>query len=120
MTQLITQFIIIWEKNANMLSVQANEIDKYFNIIQKLRRNTRLETPDKLTFIELIELMADTIYFLENCPDKYGIDYYQQTKKYQETELNVCSSLLVDLQSQICYDVENNYDIAFAKSCEHI
>jgi hypothetical protein len=61
-------------------------------------------------------MMADTIYTINNCADKYkpkyGTTYYQQTKTYEEPELNCCSNLLNNLESELCWDLENEYDIA--------
>ena len=63
--------------------------------------------------------MAETIYGINNCADKYetkyGTTYYQQTKIYDEPELNCCSNLLNNLESEICWDLENEYDIEFTK-----
>ena len=98
MTELVQEFINIWINNCNMLSVQPNEFDKFIKIIDKLRKKNKLEIEEKKTFIELIELMADTIYTINNYADKYeskyGTNYYQQSKKYEESELNCCSNLL--------------------------
>ena len=120
MAELIEEFIIIWNNNSNMLSIQANDFDKFIIIINKLRQKNKLEIQDKKIFIELIELMADTIYTINNCADKYeskyGTTYYQQTKKYEEPELNCCSNLINYLESELCWDLENEYDIAFIKS----
>jgi hypothetical protein len=120
MTELITEFINIWRDNCNMLSIQPYEFEKFVNIINKLRNASRLEIQDKNTFIELIELMAETIYTINNCADKYepkyGTTYYQQTKIYDEPELNCCSNLLNNLETEICYDLENEYDIAYTKT----
>ena len=120
MAELIEEFIIIWNNNSNMLSIQANDFDKFIIIINKLRQKNKLEIQDKKIFIELIELMADTIYTINNCADKYeskyGTTYYQQTKKYEEPELKCCSNLINYLESELCWDLENEYDIAFTKS----
>jgi hypothetical protein len=120
MAELIEEFIIIWNNNSNMLSIQANDFDKFIIIINKLRQKNKLEIQEKKIFIELIELMADTIYTINNCADKYeskyGTTYYQQTKKYEEPELNCCSNLINYLESELCWDLENEYDIAFTKS----
>lgn len=120
MAELIEEFIIIWNNNSNMLSIQANDFDKFIIIINKLRQKNKLEIQGKKIFIELIELMADTIYTINNCADKYeskyGTTYYQQTKKYEEPELNCCSNLINYLESELCWDLENEYDIAFTKS----
>ena len=60
--------------------------------------------------------MADTIYAINNCANKYGTtSYYQQTKMYDEPELNCCSNLLNNLESEIYWDLEDEYDIAFTK-----
>lgn len=49
--------------------------------------------------------MADTIYTINDCADKYeskyGTNYYQQSKKYEEPELNCCSNLLNYLETEI-------------------
>ena len=99
MAELIEEILIIWNNYNNMLSIQANDFDK---------------------FIELIELMADTIYTINNCADKYGTTYYQQTKKYEEPELNCCSNLINYLESELYWDLENEYDNAFTKSLQII
>jgi hypothetical protein len=57
--------------------------------------------------------MADTIYTINNCADKYkskyGTTYYQQTQSYEEPELNCCSNILNNLERHM----EDAYDIAF-------
>ena len=120
MTELVEEFINIWNNYCNMLSIQVYEFDQFIKIIDKLREKTKLETQEKKIFIELIELMADTIYTINNCADKYeskyGTTYYQQTKKYEEPELNCCSNLLNNLDTEICWDLENEYDQAIHKN----
>ena len=114
MTELVEEFITIW--NNNMLFIQAHDFDKFTIIINKLKKKSKLEIQEKKIFIELIELMADTIYTINNCADKYGTTYYQQTKKYEESELNCCSNLLNYLESELYWNLEDEYDIAFTKS----
>ena len=120
MTELIEEFITIWDNYSNMLSIQANDFGKFIIIINKLRQKSKLEIQEKQIFIELIELIADTIYTINNCADKYeskyGATYYQQTKKYEEPELNCCSNLINYLESELFWDLENEYDIEFTKS----
>ena len=122
MTELTDDFINIWNNNCNMLSIQEYEFDKFIKIINKLKKKVKLEIQEKQTFIKLIELMAETIYKINNCGDKYeskyGTTYYQQSKEYEEPELNCCSNLLNNLESEIYWDLENEYDIAFTKSLE--
>jgi len=64
--------------------------------------------------------MAELIYTINNCADKYETKYkttyYQQTKIYDEPELNCCSNLLNNLESEICWDLGNKYDIAFTNN----
>jgi hypothetical protein len=119
MTEFVEEFINIWNNNANMLSIQPYEFDNFVNIINKLRKKSRLDIQEKKIFIELIEIMAETIYEINNCDDKYetkyGTTYYQQTKIYDEPELNCCSKLLNNLESEICWELENEYDIEFTK-----
>jgi len=116
-TELIEEFINIWINNYNMISnIQPYDFNKFIKIIDKLRKKSKLEIEEKITFIELIELMADTIYTINNCADKYGTTYYQQTKKYEESELNCCSNLLNYLESELYWNLEDEYDIAFTKS----
>ena len=45
--------------------------------------------------------MADTIYTINNYADKYGTTDYQKTKIYDELELNCCSNLLHNLESEM-------------------
>ena len=121
MTELIEEFITIWITYCNMLSnKESYEFDKFIIIINKLIQKSKLEIQEKKIFIELIEIMADTIYTINNCADKYeskyGTTYYQQTKKYEEPELNCCSNLLNYLETDLYWDQENEYDIAFTKS----
>lgn len=120
MAEFIDEFLIIWDNNLNMLSVQPNDFDKFMTIINKLRQKIELEIKEKQIFIELLEIMADTIYVINNCADKYeskyGTTYYQQTKEYEEPELNYCSNLLNYLESELDRNLENEYDIAFTKS----
>ena len=115
--KVIEEFITIWNTYCHLLSVQS---DKFVLIIHKLKQNSTLETQEKKILIELIELMADTIYTIKNCVDKYeskhGANYYRQTKKYDEPELNCCSNLLNSLESDLFWDREDAYDIAFAKA----
>jgi len=119
MTELIEEFINIWNDNCNMLSIQLYEFDKFENVINNLIKKSRLDIQEKKIFIELIEIMAETIYTINNCANKYetkyGTNYYQQTKIYDEPELNCCSNLLNNLESEIECDLENEYDIAFEK-----
>ena len=122
MTELVEEFINIWKNNCNMLSVQDYEFEIFIKIIIKLKEKSKLEIKEKKIFIELVELMADTIYKINNCADKYeskyGTNYYQQSKKYEEPELNCCSNLLNYLESEMCRNLENEYDIAFTKTLE--
>lgn len=117
--QSIKEFLTIWN-NYYMLSIPSYEFDNFIIIIEKLRQKSKLEIQEKKKFVELIELIADTIYDINNCADKYeskyGTNYYQQTKKYEEPELNCCSHLINYLESEIERDLENEYDIAFTKS----
>ena len=106
------EFITIWNTYCHSLSVQS---DKFVLIINKLIQKSKLSIQEKKIFIELIELMADTIYTIKNCADKYGTTYYQQTKKYEEPELNCCSNLLNFLESDLFWDREDEYDISFTK-----
>ena len=117
-TELIEEFINIWINNCNILSIQPPEFDKFIKIINKLRKKSKLEIEEKKTFIELIELMADTVYTINNCADKYGTNYYQQSKKYEEPELNCCSNLLNNLESEIYWDLENKYDLELTKTLD--
>ena len=118
MTELVEEFITIL--NNNMLSIQAHDYDKFTIIINKLKKKSKLEIQEKKIFIELIELIADTIYIINNCADKYeskyGTNYYQQSKKYEESELNCCSNLLNYLE--MYWDLENKYDLAFTKTLD--
>lgn len=111
MTELVEEFINIWNDNFNMLSIQPNELDPFIKIIDKLRKNIKLEIKEQKTFIQLIELMAETIYTINDCADKYeskyGTNYYQQSKKYEEPELNCCSNLLNYLETEIYGDLED-------------
>ena len=95
--QSIKDFLTIWN-NYYMLSIPSYEFDNFIIIIEKLRQKSKLEIQEKKKFVELIELIADTIYDINNCADKYeskyGTNYYQQTKKYEEPELNCCSYLI--------------------------
>ncbi len=115
MTEFIDEFINIWNNNCNMLSIQSCEFDKFVNFINNLRKKSRLDIQEKKIFIELIETMAETIYTINKYADKYGTTYYQQTKIYDEFELNCCSNLINYLESEISWDLENTYDIAFTK-----
>lgn len=124
MSELLEEFIILWNNYNDMLSIHANDFDKFIIIINKLKQKSKLEIKEKQTLIELIELMADTIYTNNNCAYKYksihGTTHYQQTKKYEEHELNCCSNLINYLESELCWDFENEYDIAFTKSLQNI
>ena len=113
--ELIEEFINIWNDNSNMLPIQMHEFDKFENVINKLRKKSTLDIQQKKIFIELIEIMAKTIYTINNCADKYGNTYYQVTKIYDEPELNCCSNLINNLESEIYRDLEDEYDIAFTK-----
>lgn len=77
-----------------------------------IRQKKQIRMSRKKIFIELIEIMADTIYVINNCADKYeskyGTTYYQQTKKYKEPELECCSNLK--------HCLENDCDGAFTNS----
>lgn len=128
----IKEFIIIWNKYYNVLPINVFEFDKYVKIINKLRNRCVLEFKNKITYIELIdiiditifreliEVMADAIYTVENCSDKYSniyeMNYYQQTKIYDELELNCCSHLLNYLEQEAELYQINEYDKAFEKN----
>ena len=107
-------------------SFQTNDYDKFVDVIHKLRNKSSLDIQEKKIFIELIEQIADTIYTVNNCSDKYaakyGTNYYQQTKIYDEPELNCCSNLLNSLEAEAEEVWENAYDIAvtneYVKSLE--
>lgn len=114
MTEFIEEFIIIWNNYNNVISIQPNEFDKFIKIINKLRQKSKLEIQEKYIFIELIEIMADTIY--NDYVNKYDSTYYQQTKKYEEPELNCCSELLNYLETEVCRDLENEYDNCLHKN----
>jgi hypothetical protein len=107
MKELMKEFITIWNKYLNILSLNCYEFDKYVNIINKIINECELELEikDIKIFIELIEIMGDSIYILNNCPDKYeskyGITYYDKTKIYEEQELNCCSRLINYLEEDI-------------------
>ena len=120
MTELIEEFLRIWNNYFSIISIQPYEFDKFMIIIKKLRQKSKLEIQEKNIFIELIEIMGDTIYTINNCADKYeskyGTTYYQQTKKYEEPELNCCSNLLNYLETDLHRDMEDKYDIAFTTS----
>lgn len=63
--------------------------------------------------------MTDAIFTINNYSNKYeskySTTYFQQTKKYDESELNCCSDLLNYLENYLCYIEENEYDIVFTK-----
>ena len=115
----VEEFLNIWINNSNKL--QPNEFDKFINIIYKLRNKSnllyhrakhpknnhlrRLDIEELHTFYELIELIAQTIY-----RNKYGNNNYQQSKKYEELELelNCCSYLQNIVVSEINWDIESS------------
>lgn len=117
MEELAEEFINIWNKNFNILSVNEYEFDKYVNVINKLRKKCKLEIEDKKVFIDLVEYMADSFYIV-NCADKYenkykeNENYYRQSEKYEESELNCCSNILNHLQSEILWNLENDFQNA--------
>jgi hypothetical protein len=115
MEEFIEEFLIIWNNNVNLIS----EHDKFLLIIDKLSQKSILEIQDKKLFIALLELMADTIYEVNHYADKYEGTYYQQTTKYEESELNCCSNLINYLESELERDLENEYDIAYTKSLQN-
>jgi len=43
MTELIEEFINIWNDNCNMLSILPNDFDKFINVINKLRKKSGLD-----------------------------------------------------------------------------
>ncbi len=120
MEELIKEFLTIWDTYFNMISIQPNDFKKFIMFVIKLRQKSKLEIQEKKIFIELIELVADTVYTINNCADKYeskyGTTYYQQTKNYEEPELNTCSNLINYLESELCWDLENEYDIEKSKN----
>ena len=107
MNEFIKEFINIWNEYSNVLSVQPPEFDMFLNVINKLRKEIKLDIKEKKIFICLVELMADTIYARNNCADKYEIKYgttnFDKSETYDEPELNCCSNLLnnLDLESEI-------------------
>ncbi len=106
MSYNLKKFISIWNSYNIYLPINEFEFDKYLKIINKLRNNNENfdKIEEKMDFIELVEIMADTIYTICDCADKYEIDYYQRTKTYDETELNYCSSILDYLENKIFND----------------
>lgn len=117
----IKEFITIWDNYYNILPINVYEYDKYVNIIIKLRKECELEFKEKKIFIGLIEIMGDAIYIINNCADKYesnyGTSYYQQTKIYEEQELNCCSRLVNYLEEEIRHQ-ENEYNTVTKKFLE--
>lgn len=111
------QFITLWNDYRAVLPINEYEFDKYMKIITKLRNQDEFDIQDKQVFIELIDIMAETIYTTNSCADKYetkyGTTYYQQTRVYEEPELNYCSELLTKIQNEIMRDIEDGYDKAF-------
>ena len=112
------EFITIWNNYFSILPINDYEYDKYVNIIIKLRKESELEFKEKKIFIELLEIMGNTIYTINNCADKYeskyGTTYYEQTKIYEEQELNYCSRLMNYLEEIIRHS-ENEYNTAVTK-----
>ena len=115
------EFITIWDNYYNILPINDYEFDKYVNIIIKLRKECELEFKEKQIFIELIEIMGDAIYTINNCADKYeskyGTTYYQPTKIYEEQELNCCSLLIIYVEEEIMHK-ENEYNTVTKKFLE--
>lgn len=109
MESLIKEFLTIWINNCNNINVNNIKFNIFIKVINKLKKNLEikdLEIKDLEILIELINIIAD------NISNKYGFDYYQQTKIYEESELNCCSSLLNILESEFYWALENKYDNA--------
>lgn len=87
------------------------DFDKYIQIINKLcNYDIVFGITEKIIFCELVEIIADTIWTVEKYTDKYPRKYYQQTKKYDQVDLDCCSSILDFLQNEIIRDNEDAYD----------
>ena len=106
----IKEFIEIWNNYYHILSIDNCEFDTYNNIINKLKEGKDLKYDDKIMFLELINIMAEKIYL-----SKYKTNYYCETKKYKEPELNCCSYLINFLHQQIIFHHDNEYDKAFTQ-----
>ncbi len=117
---LIAEFIAYLMNRRSTDPVYQNQFDTYFDtykpLIDRLINKTELDIHGKRIFIELIDYVADAIWTTDNYADKYGTTHHQQTKIYDEPELNLCSKLLNNLDSELIYDLENAYDIAYEKS----
>ena len=90
------EFITIWDNYYCVLPINDYEYDKYVKIIIKLRKESELELKEIKIFIELIEILTDTI---TNYADESN-DGTQQTKIYEQ-ELNCCSRLILLLEEII-------------------
>ena len=86
-------FNTIWRTYYTRLPVNDNEFDKYMKIITKIRKNNFEFSTCKSDFIELIEIMSETIY---NCkyPDDVVDECYDENNDYScDRELNCCYNL---------------------------
>lgn len=108
----ITKLITLLNNYYSVLPI--NELKNHTTIINELRlKNLDVNKIKKTELLQLVEVIADTIYTEKKCVDKYHIDYYQQTKIYDEPELNYCSDFMTYLQHEIEWDNENAYDKVF-------
>lgn len=107
MLEEIKEFILVWNKYFNALPINEHEFDKYVKIIHKLRKETELNFAETHVLLELCELMAESIFIVEQCADKYEMDYYQQTRVYDESELNSCSCVITFLKDYISWEQLN-------------
>lgn len=106
----IKEFIMVWNKYFTAIPVNEFEFTQYIKIINKLRNEVELDFAETLLFLELCELMADSIFTVEQCDAKYEMDYYKHTRTYDEAELNCCSRLINLLENYVHWEQQNAYD----------
>jgi hypothetical protein len=107
------QIINLWNiySHSVSLSVDAIAFENYSTIINKLETDIEFnDIYERKVCIELINAIIKTIHSFKEHSDKYKEFYYQQIK--------LCCYLLNYLESEITYNIENNYDYNPGKNIE--
>jgi hypothetical protein len=83
------EFETIWNKYFTIITTDWYDFDYYCIIVQKIREGDFNFVQYKDTFIELTDIIADTIYHYKKL-DKVFNEKFNNKKEYSDTELNCC------------------------------
>lgn len=92
MEQDLKLFEKIWLDYHNILPVNIIKYDKYYRIINKIRKNDFDFSICKNDFIDLIEIISFIIYNY-NYTDEYDKDYDENNNYENDKELNCCYNI---------------------------